>query len=249
MDVRYVGAWAEKVSASADRSVVGGGHTVTMDRSPARAPRALATPLAADLDAAIAGDGRAKSAVAEALRDDDDGVVIDAVALAAAAGSTDALDLLLGAVDESPRTRAPIRRLLLDADAVDDVVQDVLIAVAERIDTFRGEARFTTWLHQVARFKAIDHLRRQRDESSLDAQPVEPSDAERISSMIATRTTIHDALADLPEHYRRAVTWRDLERLPYDEIARRADIPLNTAKTHVARGRALLARRVAAGPA
>lgn len=137
--------------------------------------------------------------------------------------------------------------MLVDADAVADVVQEVLIAVAERVHTFRGEARFSTWLHQVARFKTIDHLRRERDESSLDASGEELSAAARISSIIASRATIHDALAQLPEHYRQAVAWRDLERLPYAEIAVRADVPLNTAKTHVARGRALLARRLADG--
>ncbi|MFV0307202.1 MAG: RNA polymerase sigma factor [Desertimonas sp.] len=221
-------------------------HPAERTRGARRAP--LADSLADLLAEAMAGDARAQASLAAALPAEEDGALTDAVALAAADGSAVALELLLGVVDESPRTRAPIRRLLVDADAIDDVVQDVLITVAERIATFRGEARFTTWLHQVARFKTIDHLRRQRDEQSLDAEPFEPTDAERVSSMIASRTTIRDALAELPEQYRRAVTWRDLEHLPYDEIAARAHIPVNTAKTHVARGRALLARRLGGEP-
>lgn len=196
------------------------------------------------LAAALAGDRRAQSSIADAVGRDDDGHLIDAIAHAAAEGDPTALDLLLAAVDDSPRTRAPIRRLLIDADAVDDVVQDVLIAVAERIGSFRSEARFTTWLHQVARNKTIDHLRRQRDAASLDDHRTELSDGERISSLIASRSTIRTALDELPERYRTAVTWRDLEHLSYDEIAIRAGIPTNTAKTHVARGRALLAGRL-----
>lgn len=197
--------------------------------------------LAATLAAAIAGDRRAQDVLADEVRREDDGRLLDAVARAAADGSPIALDLLLAVVDESPRTRAPIRRLLVDTDAVDDVVQDVLIAVAERVGSFRGDARFTTWLHQIARNKTIDHLRRQRDASSLDDDDRELSDGERMSSLIASRTTIRVALDELPDRYRDAVMWRDLDRMTYEEIATRAGIPTNTAKTHVARGRALLA--------
>lgn len=174
--------------------------------------------------------------------------LLDEIATAAARSPV-ALELLLAAIDELGVARAAIRQLLLDPQAVDDVAQDVLIAVAEKVDTFRGDARFTTWLHQVAKFKAIDHLRRQRDAVSLDdATTAPPSDAVRMSSMIANRATIRTAVDELPEHYRVAVVLRDIERLSYDEVAERAGIPLNTAKSRVARGRALLAGKLAAGP-
>ncbi len=65
--------------------------------------------------------------------------------------------------------------------------------------------------------------------------------------MIANRTVLRELIDQLPEHYREAVVLRDVETLPYDEIARRAGIPLNTAKTRVARGRALIAGRLASG--
>lgn len=213
------------------------------DAGATRAP--LDPAVAALLAAALDGDNRGRAIIATALRQDDaDGRLLDHVAIAASAGSAQALELLLGAVDELAITRAPIRRLLVDPDAVDDVAQDVLIAVAERIGSFRGDARFTTWLFQVARFKTIDHLRRQRQSASLDEAEQELSDGERISSMIAARTTISAAIDELPEHYRQAVLLRDFERLPYAEIADRVDIPVNTAKTRVARGRALLAGRL-----
>lgn len=205
----------------------------------------LAPALAALLASALDGDARSRGVIATALRQDDaDGRLLDHVAIAAAGGSTAGLELLLGAVDELAITRAPIRRLLVDPDAVDDVAQDVLIAVAERIGSFRGDARFTTWLFQVARFKTIDHLRRQRESTTIDDAERELSDGQRISSMIAARTTISAAIDELPDHYREAVLLRDFERLPYAEVAATAGIPVNTAKTRVARGRALLAGRL-----
>jgi RNA polymerase sigma-70 factor, ECF subfamily len=168
--------------------------------------------------------------------------LLDPLAAEAAAGSLQQLDMLLWAVDELRLADYTIRRLVLDESDAEDVLQDVLVAVAETIGGFRGEARFTTWLNQVARFKAIAHLRRKRDEQRLD--DVEPTDAARVSSMIANRVSLQRLLEDLPEHYRQAVVLRDIQQQPYDEITRRLGINDNTARSRVARGRALVAARL-----
>ncbi len=169
--------------------------------------------------------------------------LIDAVALRASGGDAVALNDLLWVIDELHLARPAIRRLVVqDADA-EDVEQDVLVAVAETIASFRGQARFGTWLHQVARFKAIAHLRRRRDTVTLDE---DLGDAARISSIIATRTALDDAIRALPEGYREALVLRDIERCPYTEVAERLGLNLNTAKSRVARGRALTAARLRA---
>ena len=167
---------------------------------------------------------------------------LDEVARAAAAGSLPAIELLVWTVDDLGLARRAIRRLVLDERDVDDVSQDVLVAVAETIGGFRGEARFTTWLHQVARFKSIAHLRRKRDEARMD--DVELTDAERISSLLATRVVLQEQLGALPDHYREAVVLRDVCQLPYDEVARRLGLNLNTTKSRVTRGRALVAAKL-----
>lgn len=172
--------------------------------------------------------------------------LLDAVATDAAAGSTDALDTLLWAIDKLSLGRGVVQRLVLNEPDVEDVTQDVLIAVAEKISSFRGDARFTTWLHQVARFKAIAHLRRKRDESSLD-DDIEVSDAVRVSSLLAGQAQLEQLMAALPEHYRQAVVLRDVQQLPYQEVAHRLDIEVGTVKSRVARGRALVAARLSSG--
>lgn len=168
--------------------------------------------------------------------------VLDEIARQAADGSLPAIELLVWAVDELGLARRAIERLVLDERDVEDVSQEVLVAVAETIGGFRGEARFTTWLHQVARFKSIAHLRRKRDEARMDDH--EPTAVERISSQLASRVVLRDQLGELPTHYRDAVVLRDVEQLPYDEIAHRLAVNLNTAKSRVARGRALVAARL-----
>jgi RNA polymerase sigma-70 factor (ECF subfamily) len=61
------------------------------------------------------------------------------------------------------------------------------------------------------------------------------------SSLIASRQTAQQLVQRLPPAYREAVVLRDIERLSYDEAARLLNRNVNTVKTHVARGRALLA--------
>lgn len=162
--------------------------------------------------------------------------------LARRAADLGLLEILLWAIDELDLARPAIRRLVVAESDVDDVAQDVLVAVAESITSFRGDARFTTWLHQVARFKAIAYLRRQREQVPLDDDHV--GDAHRMSSLIATRATVQRVVDELPEHYRHPVRLRDIEQLPYDEVAARLGIPPATARTRVARGRALAAARL-----
>lgn len=176
------------------------------------------------------------------------GELLDRLAADAAAGDRDALETLVWAVDDLGLCRSVIRRLVIDESDVDDVAQDLLVAVAETVGSYRGDAPFTAWLTQVARFKAIAHLRRKRDVDTLDddvMRRVELSDAARISSMLASRATLQDAFAVLPPHYRDAVVLRDVRQLPYDEVARRLGVNLSTAKSRIARGRALAAAALA----
>lgn len=195
--------------------------------------------LAAALERGEAGGARRAAAEVPAtgpVRD----VALEVLATAARDGDELATELLVELVDRTGLARAAARRFLVDASAVDEVANDVLVVVASSLDRFRGEARFTTWLHGIARHRAIDHLRAQRDERI----PPAPSPARRLSSVIAARAAVEDLLAQLPEDYGRAVALRDVEQLPYAEVAVRLGCPQSTARTRVARGRALVARRL-----
>lgn len=165
--------------------------------------------------------------------------LLDRVAAEAAAGSRPALELLVWAVDELALARPAIKRVIIEEADVADVNQDVLIAVAEKVGGFRGDARFTTWLSQVARHKAIEFVRRKREEAELT--DAELSDAARISSQLANRAVLHAEIGQLPDRYRRAVVLRDVQQLPYEQVAERLGLNLNTVKSQVARGRALVA--------
>ncbi len=172
----------------------------------------------------------------------DDPEVLDELARLAAAGGPGAplaTELLVERLDASGVVRRFVRAALLDEAAVDDVTQDALISVAGSIHSFAGEARVTTWVHRIVRHRVVDHLRRQRSTSPLPPEDLAPG--ERMSSMIATRATVRDVLAGLPDRYRDPVTLRDVEGLPYTEVAERLGRSVGTVKSQVYRGRALVA--------
>ena len=165
--------------------------------------------------------------------------LLDVLARRAADGSDLALDLLLESLESSGVVVRFVGSMLLDETAVDDVCQDVLISVATSITRFEGSSKVTTWVHRIVRNRVVDHLRRQRDTVPMSADAHGP--ARRMSTMISTRETVRDVLHSLPERYRTPVTLRDLDGLPYRDIARRLDLPVGTVKSQVARGRAMVA--------
>jgi RNA polymerase sigma-70 factor, ECF subfamily len=191
-----------------------------------------------------ADPSRARRVLSDADADERTDLVEVLAQRAAADASPLAVELLIEAVDRFGLARSAVRLFLLDEAAVDDVTQDTLISVARTVTGFRGEAKFTTWLHQIARYRAVDHLRRVRSAPSLPEDDNEPTPTAWVSSLVASRQTVRALLEGLAAPYRDAVVLRDVEQLPYAEIAERLDLNLNTVKSHVARGRALLAALV-----
>src|SRR5690625_805671 len=114
-----------------------------------------------------------------------------------------ALELLLEALDQAGTVRRFAGASLLDQNAVDDVSQNAMISIADSIDSYNGRGKVTTWVHTIVQRRVVDHLRRQRATVPLDQHDISP--VARMSSIIATRTTVHQALETLPELYRRPV--------------------------------------------
>ena len=158
--------------------------------------------------------------------------------------SSDALELFLEVLDGTGVVHRFAGAALLDPEAVQDVAQDSLISVAESIHRFDGRSKVTTWVHSIVRRRVADHLRRQRATVELEEQH---RPAMRMSSLIADRVSVRQVLADLPELYRVPLELRDLEQLPYREIAERLHRSEGTVKSQISRGRAMLAGRLEAG--
>lgn len=185
----------------------------------------------------MAGASRAVAVLRESRQHDD---ALNTLTQYAAANPA-VLELLVETLDASGVVHRFAGASLLDRTAVDDVAQDSLISVVNSISSYQGSGKFSSWVHQIVQRRVVDYLRRQRETAPLhdDLAP-----GVRMSSMIATRATVQDALAQLPELYREPVTLRDIDGLSYAEIAERLDRSLSAVKAQISRGRAMVAGRL-----
>lgn len=157
--------------------------------------------------------------------------------------------------DYAPRIFSLARRMLgSDADA-EDVTQDVLLQVVRKLDTFRGESAFPTWLHRVTVNAALAHRRkrasRQKHQVSDPLEqylenghpgPVRPWSVEpsELAENRETQELIERAIAELPEIYRDVYVLADVEGLPNGEIAELLGLSLPAVKSRLHRGRLLM---------
>jgi RNA polymerase sigma-70 factor (ECF subfamily) len=111
---------------------------------------------------------------------------------------------------------------------------------------FRGDARFSTWLYQIARREAIDVVgRRKRIMADIDdvALPAPARDAaDSALHERDTREQVQAAMAEIDEVHRTAIELRYMAEKPYDEIAAIMGLPEGTVKTYVHRGKLELKR-------
>ena len=166
---------------------------------------------------------------------------IDDLARQAQAGDREALERLLGAI--RPRALNVCRGVLpFNADA-EDACQEALINVANKIGSWGGRGRFTTWLHVVAMNAARSTYRRMKNQApASDAALLENADPRTTSVIAGTRLDLLEAMEaierDHPQ-YVEPLLLRDVYGMTYEEIAQQVDAPLGTVKAQIHHGRRL----------
>ena len=153
------------------------------------------------------------------------------------------LHLILEQIVERQLAEVSIRAYLLDPSLVDDAVQETIVSVATGIGSFRGKSGFLTWLDRVARNEARNLIRkRQRlSEPASNELPEQHGWQQRLSSIVVRQRTIDQAMSELEESYREVIVLREQHELSYEQIAEKLDLPLNTVRTRLRRGRQQLA--------
>jgi len=145
----------------------------------------------------------------------------------------------------TPRLHQLALRLLGGAEAdAEDVVQDTWIKAVEKLDTFRWESAFGTWLHAIAVNVAHEMMRRRgrRQETDLPEhlEPAAAAPPERLEVMDLER-----AIAALPDGYRAVLVLHDVEGFTHEEIAEQLGIAAGTTKSQLFWARRAIRARLA----
>jgi RNA polymerase sigma-70 factor, ECF subfamily len=124
-----------------------------------------------------------------------------------------------------------------------EATQETFLTLWRKAESFRGTARFGTWLYRIGINAARDQLRRRGRHPLLDEEPP-PEAAARpdVADTVPARIDLARALERLPDEYREAVVLHDLGDIPYEEIAHLTGVALGTVKSRISRGRRLLAQ-------
>jgi RNA polymerase sigma-70 factor (ECF subfamily) len=132
-----------------------------------------------------------------------------------------------------------------------DVAQDAFVHAFQKLNTFRGESAFYSWLFRIAVNTAVTHKRKRRHGSvSIDAtreqSGMEPADQHagahpsHAMELSERQAQVRAALAELPEEYSTVLVLKEMENLKYDEIAEILECPIGTVRSRIHRARAEL---------
>ncbi|MGH7462541.1 MAG: RNA polymerase sigma factor, partial [Longimicrobiales bacterium] len=138
----------------------------------------------------------------------------------------------------SGRVYAVVRRLAADDALAEDWAQEAWVRVVRALPGFRGESRFTTWLHRIAVNSALHgrrwRERRVRSEVTLPATlPVSGSGEQAVLRMRLER-----ALEKLPDRMRQVIVLHDVEGHTHEEIADLLGVTPGTSKSQLFKARA-----------
>lgn len=144
-------------------------------------------------------------------------------------------------------------RLLKEPEEAYDAAQEVCLKIWHQIGTFKGEAKFSTWVYRLTTNQCLDLLRKQKRRGievplTLEAHQKEPlgyrQDVwEDMSSHLEQKeltAVLQQALLELKENYRIMIVLRDIEGYAYEEIAQILDLSLGTVKSRLSRARQAL---------
>jgi len=130
------------------------------------------------------------------------------------------------------------RRLLGSRADAEDAVQRALLQCYTGASSYRPQWAVSTWLYRILTNVCVDELRRRATRTSYDAAQARPDARHPLETR--RDLDLHRALARVPREARVLLALRYAEGLSYGELARVRGISVNTVKSQLARGKALL---------
>ncbi len=167
-------------------------------------------------------------------------------------GDRRAFDLLV--LKYQHRVQRLIARYIRDPDQVFDLAQETFIKAYRALERFRGDSAFYTWIYRIAVNTAKNQLASdarggymvslnsggsdESDEPMMEPQALRDGGTpDALAATEELKAAIDQAISDLPEDLRTALTLREMEGLSYDEIAAVMDCPIGTVRSRIFRAR------------
>ena len=118
-----------------------------------------------------------------------------------------------------------VRRIVLDHEDANDVLQNVFVKAWTHLDDFHQDSKFTTWLYRIAVNESLDFMRRQKNQqviSSLDDDGgvARQLQADRYFDGDETAALLQEAISRLPEVQRMVFNLRYFDDMKYSDMSR-----------------------------
>ena len=124
-----------------------------------------------------------------------------------------------------------------EADA-EELMQEVFVILLSKINAFRGDARFSTWLYRITVNTCISHLRKKKFKQVPLDDEIETSGSLSVApAPMAHRESLKRGIAGLPAGYRAAVIMHDIQGLNHREIAEIMGISVGASKSQLFKAR------------
>lgn len=138
----------------------------------------------------------------------------------------------------APRVFAVVRRIAGDDELAQDYAQEAWIRAFRALPTFRGDARFSTWLHRIAVNAALQAARKATTRSRRRAEMPDDVAVAPIRRDALLENRIEAAMERLPEGMRQVLILHDVEGYTHDEIGDALGVAAGTSKSQLFKARA-----------
>ncbi|HMO16133.1 MAG TPA: sigma-70 family RNA polymerase sigma factor [Pirellulaceae bacterium] len=143
-------------------------------------------------------------------------------------------------------------QLMRDTIEAEDATQEAFVLALRKLDSFRGQSSFFTWLYRIAFNSAVSRMRKKRPDltSHQDMSKLEewkgssselPEDRlNREENVLLVQT----ALGRLNEEHRAILVLREIDEMSYEDLSRVLDLPIGTVRSRLHRARLQLKQEI-----
>lgn len=117
-----------------------------------------------------------------------------------------------------------IRKIVIDHDDADDVMQNTFIKVWKGLENFKEESQLFTWLYRIATNEALTFLRQKQKRNTVSLEPIEYQLSQTLESDEyfkgdAIQLKLQQAILSLPEKQRVVFNMRYYDEMPYEQMS------------------------------